>query len=273
MRFGTAEIAVRPNQSCASLDGLNAEVRRYWEGQICGTDRAITADLKPLSREWFARIESYRYEVEPHIHSFVQFTRHAGARMLEIGVGAGADHLQWARVGAECHGLDLTAAAIATTRAHLSLYGFSSDLRRWDAENDLPFSTDTFDVVYSWGVIHHSKNPARIVANILRVLKPGGLFIGMIYGRRSAVVFKLWLKHALFKGRPWRRLSDVVWNHMESIGTKAYTVAEVRKLFGNFDSVHVEPAVTVYDTKWLPRWSHQLIPPHLGWNLLIRAKK
>jgi 2-polyprenyl-3-methyl-5-hydroxy-6-metoxy-1,4-benzoquinol methylase len=72
----------------------------------------------------------------------------------EVGVGAGTDHLQWARAGALCHGVDLTDAAIETTRARLAHYGFTSELRRVDAET-LPFPDDTFDVVWSWGVIHH----------------------------------------------------------------------------------------------------------------------
>jgi len=273
MKSGAAEAPNHVSRSRAGIDDLNDAVRRYWEHQTCGTDPAITRGLPPLSAEWFKRIESHRYQAEPHLRSFVQFSRHAGARILEIGVGAGTDHLEWARAGAQCHGVDLTDSAIATTRAHLKLHGFCSDLRRWDAEDDLPFPADAFDIVYSWGVIHHSKDPKRIVQNVFRVLKPGGLFIGMMYGRRSAVAFKLWVRRALLKGRPWRTLSDVVWNHMESVGTKAYTVRELRMLFDRFHPVEVTPAVTIYDTKWLPKWSHRFIPPRVGWNLLIRAHK
>src|SRR5205085_1465488 len=82
-----------------------------------------------------------------------------------------SDHLQWARAGCLCHGVDLTDAAIETTRAHLALHGLSSDLRRVDAET-LPFDDASFDIVWSWGVIHHSEHPERIIAEIRRVLRP-----------------------------------------------------------------------------------------------------
>src|SRR6185312_15557174 len=137
---------------------LNDDVRKFWERGPVGTDARITGDLAPRSAEWFAQVEENRYAREPFIHAVAQFTRHRGARLLEIGVGAGSDHLQWARAGCLCHGVDLTDAAIATTRAHLALHGLASDLRRIDAET-LPFAAESFDLVWSWGVIHHSEHP------------------------------------------------------------------------------------------------------------------
>ena len=252
---------------------LNDQVRQYWEREPCGSGSRITGNRQPLSPEWFEQIDAHRYCVEPHIPAFVQFERYSGARVLEIGVGAGTDHLQWARSGAECYGLDLTDAAIATTRAHLKMHGFSSRLQRLDAEKGLPFEDNSFDIVYSWGVIHHSSDPKQVILQIWRVLKLGGEFIGMMYGRLSAVALKLWVRHALLQGKPWLSLSNVVWHHMESVGTKAYTINEVRNLFARFDRVEVEAVVTAYDRKWLPRWSHHLIPASAGWNLAIRARK
>ncbi|MBI3724778.1 class I SAM-dependent methyltransferase, partial [bacterium] len=163
---------------------LNDQVRRYWEREPCGTSQELTGELEPRSLAWFERVEEHRYAVEPFIHSVAQFTRHHGKKLLEVGVGAGTDHLQWARAGLECHGVDLTDAAIETTRARLAAYGFESELRRIDAES-LPFEDASFDLVYSWGVIHHSESPRKIVSEIHRVLRPGGTFIGMMYGRRS----------------------------------------------------------------------------------------
>ena len=251
---------------------LNDQVRSYWEQEPCGTGAEIAGTLEPLSREWFERIEAHRYVVEPFIHSVAQFTRHRGKRLLEVGVGAGTDHLQWARAGCECHGVDLTDAGIATTRARLELYGLASDLRRIDAER-LPFPDSSFDVVYSWGVIHHSERPAAIVAEIRRVLRPGGLFIGMIYGRRSLAVLKLWLRHALMKGRVWRSFADVVWNHVESVGTKAYTVREARGLLAGFAQTEVTPLLTTYDTTSFPRWLARFFPDDWGWFIAFRAVK
>jgi len=249
---------------------MNEAVRQYWEREPCGTSPALVGNLTPGTREWYEGIEDCRYSLEPFIHSVAQFTRHYGKELLEIGVGAGTDHLQWARGGAICHGVDLTEAAIQTTKDHLGVYGFQSDLHRIDAEQ-LPFQDEAFDVVYSWGVIHHSDHPERIVGEIRRVLRPGGLFLGMMYGRHSVTALKLWVKQGLMRGRPWRTLADVVWNHMESVGTKAYTVRELRTLFREFTAFEGVPILTPYDFKRIPKWLGQLLPTWLGWFITLRA--
>ena len=249
---------------------LNERVRNYWEQEPCGTGEPIAGNLEPDSLEWFERIEEHRYTVEPFIHQVAQFTRHRGKTVLEVGVGAGTDHLQWARAGCECFGVDLTDAGIETTRRRLSCYGFQSRLQRLDAER-LPYPDATFDIVYSWGVIHHAEKPEQIAVEILRVLKPGGVFIGMIYARHSLLVLKLWFRHGLLKGQPWRSLADIVWNHVESPGTKAYTSDEARRLLGGFSSITLKPFITTYETTRFPRWLHRLIPDAWGWFITFRA--
>jgi hypothetical protein len=103
------------------------------------------------------------------------------------------------------------------------------------------------------------------------VLKPGGSFIGMLYGRRSAVMWRFWIKHALLKGRPWRNLKDIVWNHVESIGTKAYTLPELDDLFKDFTRIETIPWVTPYD-RW-PRWLSRFYPAEWGWFVGLRCRK
>jgi ubiquinone/menaquinone biosynthesis C-methylase UbiE len=250
----------------------NEDVRHYWDAEACGTGQSIVGDRVELSRAWFERIEDHRYRLEPFIHALAQFTRHRGQTILEVGVGAGTDHLQWARAGAVCHGVDLTDRAIETTKAHLALYGYHSVLQRMDAEQ-LPFPDSFFDVVYSWGVIHHSAHPDRIVHEIRRVLKPSGLFLGMLYGRYSAVALKRWIKFALLRGKPWRTLSHVVAQHMESPGTKAYTHAEIKALFGEFSSCDTGSILTPYDRNNLPAWLAGWLPDAGGWFITIRAQK
>jgi len=251
---------------------LNDKVRAFWEQEPCGTGSDIVGDVAEGTREWFDRIEEHRYRVEPFIHSVAQFTRHHGKKILEVGVGAGTDHLQWARAGCQCHGVDLTEAAIETTRQHLAMYGFSSVLQRIDAEK-LPFADESFDLVYSWGVIHHSERPEDIVREIHRVLNPGGVFVGMVYGRHSPLVFRKWVKHALLRGKPWRNFGDVVWRHVESIGTKAYTHSEVHDLFGKFRGRDIRAVITSYDTEKWPRWLSRFFPDEWGWFITVRAVK
>ncbi len=251
---------------------INKDVRAFWEHEPCGTAPAIVGDAPSHTREWFEQVERYRYEVEPFIHSVAQFTRHRGKRMLEVGVGAGTDHLQWARAGCDCYGVDLTEAGITTTRERLALYGLRSQLQRVDAET-LPFDDGFFDLVYSWGVIHHSAHPEKIVSEIARVLRPGGTFIGMLYGRHSATALLLWLRHALVVGRPWRTPADVIWNHVESIGTKAYTQPELRALFSPFPAVSTTPILALSDRDRLPRWITQFYPASWGWFIAVNATR
>jgi SAM-dependent methyltransferase len=232
----------------------------------------VVGDLPPRSAEWFHTVERNRYELEPMVHSVAQFTRWAGKRVLEIGVGAGADHLQFARAGADLHGVDLTDAAIETTRAHLAVHGLTSDLRRVDAEH-LPFDDASLDLVFSWGVIHHSEHPERIVAEIRRVLRPGGTFLGMLYARRSAVALRLWARHGLMCGRPLRSLADVVASHVESPGTKSYTEREVGAIFAGFTSCSTRRTATVWDRSRLPKPIGSLIPDFLGWFIAIEATR
>ena len=251
---------------------LNDEVKSYWEQEACGTQKVVVGEVEKFSREWYEKVETHRYQIEPFIHSVAQFTRHHGKKLLEVGVGAGTDHLQWARAGLDCYGVDLTDEAIETTQRRLDIYGLSSNLQRIDAET-LPFEDGSFDLVYSWGVIHHSEHPEKIIAEIHRVLKKGGSFIGMMYGRYSLFSLKLWVTYALLKGKPWRSFANVIWNHMESIGTKAYTVPELESLFSAFNKFEGTPIITPAELNNLPKWIVRLIPTSWGFFIAIKAQK
>src|SRR5262245_1079416 len=146
---------------------LKALVKSHWEREPCGTRGASTDDR----REFFKQVERERYELEPYIPSFAQFELGRGKRVLEVGVGAGTDFVRWVRAGAAATGIDLTEHAIALVGERLQLEGLSAELKVADAEH-LPFDSSTFDIVYSYGVIHHTPNTIKEVREIHRVLKP-----------------------------------------------------------------------------------------------------
>jgi ubiquinone/menaquinone biosynthesis C-methylase UbiE len=253
-------------------NNLNNDVRNYWEKEPCGTNESIVKETIVYSLEYYESIEKFRYDNKPCIHSIAQFTRRNKKKVLEIGVGAGTDHLQWARAGAILSGVDLTDASIKMTCNRLKLYGFTSNLLRCDAE-DLPFEDQSYDIVYSWGVIHHSENPQIIISEINRILKSEGEFIGMFYHRRSLVTLRVWFRHALLNATPWLSFSKVLYNHMESIGTKAYSRNELIKMFSQFKKVEIVPFLTPYDIKGFPNWLSRIIPQQFGWFYGIRAVK
>jgi ubiquinone/menaquinone biosynthesis C-methylase UbiE len=222
---------------------LKREVRRYWEAEPCGSAAATAPEG---SREYFVQIERRRYEQEPFIRRFAEFESTTGKKVLEIGVGAGTDHVQFARAGAELHGVDLTEHSLELVRRRLALEHLSSDLCLADAE-ELPFPDDSFDVVYSWGVLHHTPDTRRAVAEAVRVTRPGGRICIMVYSRHAWVSYGLWLRRGPLSGRPLRSIADVLYHHMESIGTKGFTRRELRTMMIGIEDITIEKVCTPYD--------------------------
>ncbi|HWM12446.1 MAG TPA: class I SAM-dependent methyltransferase [Solirubrobacteraceae bacterium] len=243
------------------------DVRTFWEADPCGAARAEATEGTP---EFFAQVAAARDELEPFIADYADFASTRGQSVLEIGVGVGSDFIRFARAGARATGVDLTEHAIALVGRRLELEGLSADLRQADAER-LPFADGTFDVVYSWGVLHHTPDCERAIAEAQRVLKPGGRLCVMLYARHSWLAYALWVRHALLKGRPTRSLADVISEHMESAGTRAFTRSELRRRFAGLEELTVEHVGTPYDRRAAGplaaatgRW--------LGWFLVVRGR-
>jgi SAM-dependent methyltransferase len=266
--------------------GLKDAVRSHWQAEPCGTRDASPADR----RGFFARVERDRYELEPYIRGFARFEEGRGKRVLEVGVGAGTDFVNWVRCGAVATGVDLTEHGIALTRERLALEGLDAELRVADAEN-LPFEDESFDIVYSYGVLHHSPDTPRAVREVHRVLKRGGVARLMVYHYPSWVCFMVWGVHSLAKGRVWESPRRTVFDHLESPGTKVYTLAEARALVGDFTRAEVRPQLSHADLllhapstkyrsprhalawKLYPRWLVRALGDDLGTCLLIEAVK
>jgi ubiquinone/menaquinone biosynthesis C-methylase UbiE len=216
-----------------SAGALKSAVGEFWEQGSCGEVYA----QGDSERERFEAQARSRYQMEPFIFSFARFATGAGKDVLEIGVGMGADHVEWAKSGPRSlTGVDLTQRAVDFTRSRLALYGLSSTVRTADAER-LPFADESFDIVYSWGVLHHTPDTPRAIREVWRVLRPGGTARVMVYHRHSLLGYMLWVRYALLKGRPRTSLDRVYAEYLESPGTKAYTADEVRGLFHGFSRV------------------------------------
>jgi SAM-dependent methyltransferase len=169
-----------PNAIESNTD-LKERVRAFWEAHPCGTK---FSDAEMGTPAFFERVEAHRYTKEWHIPEAADFAATRGLRVLEIGCGMGTDGAQFAQAGALYTGIDLTEAAIELARKRFELSGLAGEFRVADAE-DLDFADDSFDRVYSHGVLHHTPNIARAIAEIHRVLKPGGRAMVMLYHRGS----------------------------------------------------------------------------------------
>jgi len=164
-----------------SSSELKERVREFWQAHPCGSK---FSDAEPGTREFFNRVERHRYEKEWHIPLAAEFASAKGLRVLEIGCGVGTDGLQFARAGAIYTGVDLTEAAIDLARSNFESAGLRGEFRVADAES-LDFPDETFDVVYSHGVLHHTPDINAAVSEVYRVLKSGGRAIVMLYHRGS----------------------------------------------------------------------------------------
>jgi SAM-dependent methyltransferase len=260
--------------------GLKAQVADFWNAEPCGT--RYLGDCAE-----FAAHAQARYSLEPYIPDFAGFATSRGKRVLEIGVGMGADYEQWLRAGAIATGVDLSKTSLDRARRRCELAGLTSDLRLADAES-LPFADHSFDIVYSYGVMHHSPDTPRCLQEAFRVLKPGGEARIMLYHHASLTGLMLWLRYGLWRAQSLRQC---VYDRLESPGTKTYTAAEVRTLMSDFEDLTVEQVFspgdlllhqpssrfegTVYTMTWklFPRFLVRRLARRWGLFLLIAARK
>jgi ubiquinone/menaquinone biosynthesis C-methylase UbiE len=206
---------------------MKKAVRAYWEAASCGTNHT---DKPKYSRRYFDEIETYRYTKEPWVYQFAQFSRAHGKKVLEVGVGAGTDFMQWLRSGSIATGIDLTNEAVCNCRQRMALEGFQAEVRQADAEN-LPFEDNTYDLVYSMGVIHHSPNTLKALSEVYRVTKPGGIVKIMVYNRYAIYTLTKWLKYGLLRGKS---IDWVMAHYQESPGTKVYSIGQIRKIMKEY---------------------------------------
>lgn len=160
---------------------LKERVRQFWQENPCGTK---FADAPPGSKRFYELVEEHRYQKEWHIPAAAGFSQTKNLRVLEIGCGLGTDGAEFAKAGADYTGVDLTEAAIELAQKRFELYQLPGVFRTADAEN-LDFPDNTFDMVYSHGVLHHTPDTARAIKQVHRVLKPGGRAVVMLYHRDS----------------------------------------------------------------------------------------
>jgi ubiquinone/menaquinone biosynthesis C-methylase UbiE len=260
---------------------LKAQVREYWNSHPCGTQ---FTDIEWGSKEFFEEVERFRYETQPFMERIVGFGRFAGKTLLEVGCGLGTDLLEFAKGGAIVTGVDLTPQSIELVEKRFALANLAVNARVSDAEH-LPFADNSFDVVYSFGVLHHTPNTQQAIDEVYRVLKPGGKIIIMLYHKNSLHVwlgiplYTLW-KFLRTKGsklsRPtlledWVRVYDGGENPLG----KAYSRTEAERMFGRFRN----RTYTLCDSyrrrfpKFVNTMNQRFLAPWCGFWMVIKGEK
>jgi len=248
--------------------------RRQWNQTPCGTGDYL-AGLTPASLEWFDAIRKSRYEITDRwMQRVIPWEVGRGARLLEIGHGIGSDLLTFAEHGADCSGIEITEEHHRLCRRNFELHGRPVSLKLCDA-TELDYPSNTFSVVYSSGVLHHTPDTVRCVGEAYRVLKVGGMLILTLYHTWS-LAHAYWLVHrGLLKG------------DLKRLGYRGLMATMER----GADGKSVCPLVKTYSRPQLHTLladfrSHRLLTAHvprlpgasflegqLGWYLVAFARK
>jgi 2-polyprenyl-3-methyl-5-hydroxy-6-metoxy-1,4-benzoquinol methylase len=292
-----------------SYDTVKDSIRQWWASNpmTYGLEHGRTdyADeggkqksIDLTTREFFDHADKVFYSWNEPRHSatdkfgkIFDFERYRGKRVLEIGCGMGCMAMNWAQHGADVTAVDLNPVAISQTRRRFESYGLAGDIREADAEN-LAFEDNTFDFVYSWGVLHHTPRTQKTIEEVHRVLKPGGRTGVMLYHRNS-FLFRYQVQFIEgFLNMESRFLSAVELGSRYGDGerqegnphTWPITVREAhRDLFWQFSDVDVDVFGTDVPwmiNHWLPDFAARLprnwvdaLCRRYGWSLWITGEK
>lgn len=264
------------------------QVRAYWNARPCN----VRHSPQPIgSREYFDEVEARKYLVEPHIPAFAEFPRWAGKRVLEIGCGLGTDTINFARAGAQVTAVDLSEKSLELAQRRAEVFGLSDRIRfqAADAENlsDV-VEPAPYDLVYSFGVIHHTPHPERVVDQVRRhFVHPQSELKIMVYHRYSWKV--AWIILTEGRGAFWKLEELVARNSEAQTGcpvTYTYSSSSVRRLLSGFrvreefvdhifkyriaDYIHYRYVVNWY-FRILPKTVFRLLERNFGWHLCVTA--
>lgn len=188
-----------------------ADVQSFWNAHPCGDHivGGLHTRFADDYERFFTAYDAWRYRQEAHIPACLDRTDWHGRKVLEIGLGQGAESEQLIRRGARWSGLDLTPESVDRVRARLAVRQLPHEEIRQGSALEIPWPDNSFDIVFSHGVLHHIPDIRLAQTEIRRVLKPGGTLIAMLYARRSLnyqVSIRLVRRAALLAAYPLRRV-------------------------------------------------------------------
>lgn len=257
--------------------------KKQWNKTACGQ---LEGDRS--TKEYFEQVEKSRYKEQSWVHDYVNFNDFKNKKILEIGLGQGTDLLQFAKAGAQCHGIDITENHLNLTHLNLELHGFQADLKVCDAIH-IDHEDNYFDCVYSFGVLHHIPEIEKCISEIKRVLKPGGTFLFVVYNKWSAfhLFYKL-LNQGLFEKKLFELGYDGLISTIErgSDGinikpyVKLYSKNEVKNLINKFNFIIKDVSVHQLYYTHFPDWFRikpttnlKKFERSLGWYIACKAIK
>ena len=250
------------------------DVKDYWNRQPCNVKHS-KKDVGSV--EYFDEVERKRYTAEPHIPAFADFASWKGKKVLEVGCGLGTEGINFARAGAKYTATDLSSESLNLATQRFSVYNQKGDFYLGNSEELTSFlPRQKFDLIYSFGVIHHSPNPGKIFDQIYEYMDDDSILKIMLYAKDS------WKGYMIDAGydQPEAQYGCPIAN--------MYTDSEVRELMMGFDVLSVEQDhIFPYQIKpykegkfvkepWfeaMPDPMFNSLKKRLGWHLLITARR
>lgn len=256
------------------------KIKEFWESTVPNSDKNLG----------YEKEREARYAVYPYMHSVFPFDSCRDKRVLEVGCGAGVDSAEFARNGAIVTSVDFTVNAV-THASHTRKEAIELKLVRmllpWviyleDATN-MKFKSNSFDVVYSFGVLHHIPEVKLALKECYRVLKEGGTFTGMVYNRNSLLyAFSILYLHGIDKNGKWLGIDTdkLVSMYSERVEgcpyTKAYSILEWIDLLeqAGFQDIDMSIHCNAIDTPYQRKLKLDIPDEYgLGWHLVFKAVK
>jgi len=264
-------------------------VKDYWNNRPCN----IRHSTQPIgTKEYFDEVEARKYMVESHIPAFADFEQWRGKKVLEIGCGIGTDTINFARHGAQVTTVDLSAKSMELAQQRAAVFNLQDKIRflPGNAEQLSTFvPVEPYDLIYSFGVIHHTPHPDNVLEELRKYTHPGTVVKIMVYHRRSYKV--AWIFATEGKGQFWK-LSEIIARNAEAQTgcpiAYTYTRKEGRELLERhgFKVTKVEvDHIFPYRIRdyvqyryvrepyfaWMPPPMFRALERRIGWHLLLTA--
>jgi len=254
------------------------EVTEFWDKRPCN----IKHSNKQLgTMEYFNEVEERKYSVEPHIPTFVEFGKWNGKKVLEIGCGIGTDAINFVRYGAEYTGIELSKESLDITRKRFEVFELNEGVKLLHMNGeDLGeyLEKNTFDLVYSFGVIHHTPNPDKVLKNIYNSLKIEGEMRIMLYAKES------WKSYMIDIGldQPEAQYGcpiantytrDGITSTLTEIGFKDINIKQDHIFKYNVEKYKKYEYEEEEWFKHMPFKMKKKLDKELGWHMLIKCKK
>ena len=256
------------------MDVEQNKVREFWNNAV-----PMTFVDKPMTYE---EKRKFRYELQDYMHDVFKFENFKGKRVLEIGVGGGIDTSEFLLNGAEVVSVDFSQLSVKSANQLLKEAKLNGNILLSDAKR-LPLKDAEFDAAYSFGVIHHIPGVEKVLEEIKRVLRPGGIFMGMVYNKDSllyaySIIYLHGIKEGLLaqgmnEDELAARFSERFTGNQH---TKMYSVDDLKSTLGRFfDNVWIGTYYNTIDTpeKRKVKFEIENRSNNLGWHLIFKATK